>query len=108
MPTPLEPRYFLCKLLPPRTSFARDMTPTERAAMESHVQYWTAKMVEGVALLFGPVLDPGGVWGLGVVRVEDEAALRRLQDEDPAIRAGIGLRYETLPMARVVSPTVEG
>jgi uncharacterized protein YciI len=83
------------------------MTAEERSAMEEHVQYWTARMVEGTALLFGPVLDPAGPWGLGIVRVEDQTALQRLQEEDPAIRAGIGLRYEALPMARVIAPHVE-
>jgi uncharacterized protein YciI len=100
-------RYFLCKLIPPRASFPRDMTAEERSAMEEHVQYWTARMVEGTALLFGPVLDPAGPWGLGIVRVEDQTALQRLQEEDPAIRAGIGLRYEALPMARVIAAHVE-
>ena len=38
----------------------------------------------------------------------NEAALQRLQDNDPAIRAGIGLRYEALPMARVIAPHVAG
>lgn len=110
MPTPRtpDPLYFLCKLIPPRASFAQDMTPEERSAMEEHVQYWTARMVEGIALVFGPVLDPAGPWGLGVVRVPDQAGLRRLQEEDPAIRAGIGLRYEAIPMARVIAPLVEG
>lgn len=76
--------------------------------MEEHVQYWTARMVEGIALAFGPVLDPAGPWGLGIVRVEGEAALQLLQEEDPAIRAGIGLRYEAIPMAAVITPLVEG
>jgi len=42
------------------------------------------------------------------VRVQDEAALQRLQEQDPAIQAGIGLRYEALPMAAVIAPHVEG
>ena len=105
---PPAPRYYLCKLIPPRASFHQDMTAEERSAMEEHVRYWTARMAEGTALLFGPVLDPAGPWGLGIVRVEDEAALQRLQEKDPAIQAGIGLRYEALPMARVIAPHVEG
>ena len=110
MPDPQTPapRYFLCKLIPPRASFPQDMTAEERSAMEEHVQYWTARMVEGIALVFGPVLDPAGPWGLGIVRVQDEAALQRLQEQDPAIQAGIGLRYEALPMAAVIAPHVEG
>jgi uncharacterized protein YciI len=84
------------------------MTAEERSAMEEHVRYWTARMTEGTAVVFGPVLDPAGPWGLGIVRVEDEAALQQLQEKDPAIRAGIGLRYEALPMPRVIAPNLAG
>jgi uncharacterized protein YciI len=100
------PLYFLCKLISPRPSFPQDMSAEERAVMEEHVRYWTARMAEGTALLFGPVLDPAGPWGLGIVRVEDETALQRLQEKDPAIRAG--LRYEAFPMPRVIAPNLAG
>ena len=49
-------------------------------------------------MAFGPVADPKGGWGLGVLRVSDEAELRALEAADPAIRANIGMRYEALPM----------
>jgi hypothetical protein len=42
------------------------------------------------------------------VRVADEAELRALQEGDPAIRAGRGLSYETLPMVRAVVGAVPG
>ena len=94
--------YFLCRLIAPRPTFATDMTPAEAEAMKKHAAYWTALLEKKCAIAFGPVMDPKGAWGLGLVHVRDEAELRRLQDDDPAIRAGIGLRYEALPMPRLV------
>jgi len=96
------PRYFVCKLLPPRASFMQDMNADERAAMQAHGAYWRTKLAEGIAIAFGPVADPTGGYGLGILAVPDEATLRAFQAADPAIVANIGLRYETTPMVTVV------
>ena len=97
-----EQRYFMVKLLPPRPTFAQDMTAAERAAMQAHVGYWSGKLAAGSAIAFGPVADPTGGYGLGIIAVPDEATLGRFQAEDPAIVANIGLRYEAVPMPGVV------
>jgi YCII-related domain-containing protein len=94
--------YFFCRLLPPRPTFAMDMTPTESEAMKKHVACWSDLLAKRKVVAFGPVGDPEGPWGLGIVDVRDEAALRQLQENDPAILARIGLRYEAYPMPRVV------
>jgi hypothetical protein len=99
---PGEPRYFMCRLIGPRPTFPADMTPDEGALMQQHATYWRAKMREGVAVVFGPVLDPRGVWGLGVLRVGDEAEVRAFEAGDPVIAAGRGFRYEVLPMMTAV------
>jgi len=57
-------------------------------------------MAQGKVLALGPVDDPKGSWGLGLMRVESEAELLDLQSRDPAVLGG--LRYENLPMARAV------
>jgi uncharacterized protein YndB with AHSA1/START domain len=95
-------RFFLCRLLPSRPTFMQDMTADERAVMQAHAMYWQSKLAEGHVIAFGPVNDPAGGWGVGIVAVRDEAELRRFQSEDPAIRSNIGLRYETLPMLTAV------
>jgi uncharacterized protein YndB with AHSA1/START domain len=100
-PAPERRTYFV-RLIPPRPTFAQDMNADERAMMMEHVAYWRGKLADGAAIAFGPVLDPAGGWGLGLVRVRDEAELRAFQDGDPAIRSGRGFRYETLPLARLV------
>jgi uncharacterized protein YndB with AHSA1/START domain len=96
-------RFFFCRLIPPRPTFAADMTPEEAAMMREHAAYWREHLVRGAAIVFGPVADPKGPWGLGVVRVTDEAELRAFEAGDPAIRSERGFRYEVLPMIQAVT-----
>jgi hypothetical protein len=67
-----------------------------------HAAYWTGQLQAGRAIVFGPVGDPKGAWGLGVVRAPDLDAVRAFEADDPAVRSGRGLRYEILPMLRAV------
>jgi uncharacterized protein YndB with AHSA1/START domain len=97
-----ELRFYLCRLLAARPSFMTDMTAEERAVMLEHGGYWRRKLAEGSVIAFGPVLDPAGGWGVGIVAVRDEAELQKFQSEDPAIKSKIGLRYEALPMLTAV------
>ena len=70
--------------------------------MGEHATYWRGHLAAGRAIVFGPVADPEGAWGLGVVRVKDEAEARAFEASDPAVRSGRGFRYEILPMPRAV------
>lgn len=99
---PAKRSYFVVRLLPPRPTFVVDMTEAERRIMGEHVAYWTGKLQAGQAVAFGPVLDPKGPWGLGVVELTDPSELGAWEREDPAIAAGIGMRYEVLPMAQAI------
>ncbi|MGN6567371.1 MAG: YciI family protein [Flavipsychrobacter sp.] len=94
----MEKKYFALKLIPPRPTFSQDMTPDERAIMLQHVQYWRDFMAQGKVLAFGPVLDPAGTYGLGIVCVHDEAELQIMMANDPA--NGLN-RYEHHPMLAV-------
>jgi hypothetical protein len=95
--------YFFIKTDNPRPTFHLDMTPDERALMEKHVAYWSRQAELGVAIVFGPVMDPAGVYGIGVYQVADEAEMHRLIDEDPA--DGL-LKYQVLPMPQAVLGTL--
>jgi len=96
------PAYFCCRLLAPRPTFAFDMTPDERKAMLAHGAYWRELLAKGNAIVFGPVNDPKGPWGLGVIRAANEAEVHDFRDHDPAILANIGLSYEIMPMLTAV------
>jgi uncharacterized protein YndB with AHSA1/START domain/uncharacterized protein YciI len=95
-------QYFFCRLLPPRATFVEDITPEEVAVMQAHAAYWREHLEAGSVVVFGPVLDPKGAWGLGVVCAPDEAAVRAFAAADPAMRSERGFRYEVTPMSRAV------
>ena len=95
--------YFFIKTQNPRPTFHLDMTAEERTIMQKHVEYWSEKAVRGIAIAFGPVMDPEGVYGIGIYQVEDEAEIRKLLEDDPA--NGL-LHYDVLPMARAVVGTL--
>jgi uncharacterized protein YndB with AHSA1/START domain len=100
--TAAGPTYFCCRLLAPRPTFAFDMTPDERKAMLAHGAYWRELLAKGNAIVFGPVNDPKGPWGLGVIHAANEAEVHAFRDHDPAILANIGLAYEIMPMLTAV------
>ncbi len=93
--------HFLIRLIPPRPSFAQDMTDEERQLMQQHVAYWTELADAGVALLFGPVSDPAGSYGIGVVEVEEEQ-VAVLTANDPVTTSGLQFKHEAYVMPRVV------
>ncbi len=76
---------FVFRLVPPRPTFALDMSDEERAVMERHAAYWQPVVDSGRMVVFGPVLDATGSWGLGVVEAEDEEELRAFVAGDPAV-----------------------
>jgi uncharacterized protein YciI len=94
--------YFFCRLIPPRPTFPQDMTEKEAEVMRDHVAYWSSMAEKGIALVFGPVADPEGAWGLGVLEVEDEKEVQSITSNDPVMRSGIGVTYKILPMPGVV------
>lgn len=94
--------HFLVKLIPPRPSFALDMTDEEGCLMKLHGEYWADLAQKGVALIFGPVLDPAGSYGIGVVEVEKAEDLNDLTANDPVSKSGLQFRHEAHPMPEVV------
>ena len=79
---------FVFRLIAPRPDFALEMTDEERAIMGRHAAHWQPLIESGRMVVFGPVLDTTGSWGLGVVEAEDEDELRALAAGDPAVTTG--------------------
>jgi hypothetical protein len=100
--------YFLCKLIPPRKTFPGDMSDSECLLMQQHAKYWTERMGEGVALLFGPVSDPEGPYGLAVLSLDRDAdpqgAAAKLCQQDPVNLGGVGFTFQIFPMPAVIHP----
>lgn len=96
-----DKQHFAFRLVPPRPTFAADMTPAEAATMAEHAEYWRGLLAEGTAVVFGPVLDPDGVYGLAVVEVDDAGAVETIVAGDPAVSSGLG-RMHVAPMAGAI------
>src|SRR5579863_1436072 len=94
--------YFFGRLLPPRPTFAQDITEEELKLMQTHGAYMGGLAEKGTAVLFGPVLEGKGGWGLVVFEAESESEVRALIAKDPVILSNRGFRYEIFPMLRAV------
>jgi uncharacterized protein YciI len=81
---------FVFRLKAPRATFALDMSDDECEIMVRHAEYWRPWFESGQMVIFGPVLDSRGSWGLGVVEGYDEEALRAFAAEDPVVTTGTG------------------
>jgi hypothetical protein len=91
---------FFCKLIPPRPTFAQDMSPAEARLMAEHAEYRRGWMARGRVVAFGVVADPAGVFGIGILEVDDEREMDQLTGGDPTILRGQGFRFEVHPMPR--------
>ncbi len=96
----MKKTYFF-KLIPPRASFAQDMTHDERNIMLQHINYWKEQMSQGKVIAFGPVLHPDGAFGMGIIQVNDEEDAKTLAENDPSITSGLNT-YEFYLMPNIV------
>jgi uncharacterized protein YciI len=79
---------FVFRLRAPRPTFALDMTDEERAIMRRHAAHWQPLIDAGHMVVFGPVMDGTGSWGLCVVEAEDEDEIRSFAAKDPVVTTG--------------------
>jgi uncharacterized protein YciI len=90
-------QHFYVRLIPPRPTFASDMSADERAMMQKHVVYFRGLFEQGKVLIFGPVLDPTDNFGMAVMEVADLAEAEQLLAQDPTALAGLN-RCRISPM----------
>ena len=95
-------KYFFSKLIAPRVTFPGDMTPVEAKLMKEHADYWRAMVAEDRAIVLGPVMDPAGAYGIGVICAADQAEARTMVEEDPVIQAQLGFKVELQPMGGAI------
>ena len=81
------------------------MNEQEKALMQQHFLYWKGRQGAGEVLVFGPVLDPKGPYGMGVVNAVDEDGACAFAAADPAMKANIGFACEVYPMRAVTRDT---
>ena len=93
----MTPNFFFLRLIPPRPTFALDMTAAERDLMVQHAIYVRGFFDSGQVLAYGPVLDPEGAFGIAILAMRDLAEAEQFIQQDPAIQAGL-CRYLLHPM----------
>lgn len=96
---------FVLRLLGPRPDFAQTLTAEEREVMGRHAAYWRPYLDSGQMVVFGPVLDDAGSYGLGVVETEDEEGLRAFAAADPVVTTGTAQLLVGTMLAGFVRPS---
>ena len=84
MPPVAEWIYFLHA---PREDFAETMTDEERTVWSVHFARFERLLAEGTVILVGPTLGRVNT-GIAIFEAPDEAAARRIMEEDPVIQGG--------------------
>ncbi len=72
---------------PPREDFAATMTPEEEAVWGTHFERFQRLLAERTIVLVGPTLGSVNT-GIAIFEAPDEAAARRIMEEDPVIAGG--------------------
>lgn len=93
----MEKKYFLYKLYPPRLTFHLDQSEEEKSVMNIHMQYWAELTRQRISVVYGPVFDPKGVFGMAVIEVENADEADNIAKHDPAVSSGV-CTYEVIPM----------
>jgi uncharacterized protein YciI len=93
----MDKQHFFFKLIPPRTTFPSDITPEEGALMKQHSDYCQQQFEAGKLLTYGPVMAPGGAFGMGILEVADQAEARHFGENDPSVLGGLN-RFEFYSM----------
>ena len=91
----------------PRENFAATMTDEEATVWSAHFERLQRLTNEGVMILVGPTLGPVNT-GVAIFEADDEAAARRIMEEDPAIASGIGRGVATVPRVAPAGPRLSG
>lgn len=71
------------------------MSDDEKQIMKEHADFWHTLLASGQGVITGPVLDPKGAYGFGVVIAESLEEAISLLENDPAQRIN---KYEIYQM----------
>jgi uncharacterized protein YciI len=74
------------------------MTDDERTIMQAHAGYWQEHMSKGKVVAFGPVLDPKGVYGFGIVAAAGEDEVEAFINNDPSLKINTVEYYPMMAM----------
>jgi uncharacterized protein len=92
--------YFFARLTPKRPNFPADMSQEEGAAMAGHFAFLAEQLANGTLVVAGPVMSPGGAFGMAVLESPSVGEAQELLARDPANAVG---SYEVFPMGSAVA-----
>lgn len=92
--------FFLVRLVPNRADFPAHLTAEEQASMGAHFAFLDEQLAAGKLVVAGPVLDPTGVFGMGVYEASSLEEVTAIVARDPANAIG---RYAVAPMGASVA-----
>jgi uncharacterized protein len=81
--------HYVVRLIPPRPSFDQDLDDREREIMGRHAAYYGELAESGKLVVYGPVRDGSGAWGLGVFEAASSEEVHALAGADPAVTEGL-------------------
>jgi uncharacterized protein YciI len=93
--------HYVYRLIPPRPTFHQDMTDAEREIMGRHAEYLAGLAQTGKLVVYGPVVDGTGAWGLSVFEAKSVDEVHRLVENDPAVSSGMST-YEVGAMPATI------
>lgn len=94
----MEKKHFLYKMYPPRPTFHLDQNENEMQVMQQHMDYWKEQTGRNIAIVYGPVFDPNGVYGIAVIEVNNEVEANEIAKGDPAIISKL-CTFDLIPMS---------
>jgi hypothetical protein len=77
------------------------MTEEERSIMKQHAAYWKDRAERGMALVYGPVLDPKGAHGLGIIEVDTDDQACTYAADNRRSNSGVN-KIEIKPMRAIL------
>lgn len=95
----MEHKFYALKLIPSRSDFSQTMNDEEKSIMQQHVVFWKEMMTKGNVVAFGPILDPKGVYGFGIIKATSEDIVKEFIYADPASKI---MSYEFYQMLAVL------
>jgi uncharacterized protein len=96
-------RAWFVRIILPRPTFDKDMTPAEAKLMHAHHAYWLREFKAGVCVFGGPIFDSKGQYGVVVILALNEDEARAIASDDPSVKAGLN-RVEITEMQIAFPP----
>ena len=94
-------KYFVVKLISEQLKNPAQFSEEDKVIMQKHSLFWKNLMEGGNVLVYGPVLDPNGAYGLGIVTAEDKEVVYQMLSGDPAKQIAHHEVSEMLAIVRI-------